>query len=126
MPKIVCTRSLGDAVGESRCTVIVIDHLEYRGLAARYMGELMSKPCAVVDARHIVDPKEAFVEKIVFRGFGKPRLSSCPDKVLQMFLEICETLLSQELDLILLEGVHDPSEGFTLNCYRLFLIVLVI
>ncbi len=74
LPKIVCTKNLKEAVRESRCTVIVTAHLEYRGLTARYLRKLMSKPCAIVDARHIIDPKEAAGSEVVFRGFGRPKI----------------------------------------------------
>jgi len=75
LPTIVCTRNLEEAIKGTTCTVLVTDHLEYRGLTARYLRELMSKPCAIVDARHIIDPKDAVASKVIFRGFGKPKVS---------------------------------------------------
>jgi len=73
LPNITCTRSIEEAVREATCTVIATDHLEYRGLTARYLKGLMTKPCAIVDARHIIDPKEAALSEVTFRGLGKPR-----------------------------------------------------
>lgn len=73
MPSLRCTRSIEEAVRGAICTVIVTDHLEYRGLKAGYLKGLMSKPCAIVDARHIIDPAEAMALGVVFRGFGKPK-----------------------------------------------------
>lgn len=75
LPKIICTRNLEETIKGTRCTVIVTDHLEYRGLTIRYLRGLMSKPCAVVDARHIIDPKEALASKVIFRGFGKTKVN---------------------------------------------------
>ncbi len=76
LPKMAYTRNLEEAIRGSKCAVIVTDHLEYRGLTARYFGELMPKPCAIVDARHIIDPEEASASKVVFRGYGKPRVKA--------------------------------------------------
>jgi len=73
LPDVACTRSIAEAVRGSSCTVIVTDHLEYRGLTAGYLKGLMTKPCAIVDARHIIDPKEAALSNVTFRGLGKPR-----------------------------------------------------
>lgn len=73
LPKIACTRNLEEAIKGTRCTVVVTDHLEYRGLTSGYLKDLMSMPCAIVDARHIIDPNEASASDVVFRGFGKPK-----------------------------------------------------
>ena len=72
LPKLTFTRSLKDAVQGASCTVIVTDHLEYRGLTASYLKKLMTSPCAIVDARHIINPEEAKKAGVVFRGLGKP------------------------------------------------------
>jgi len=73
LPNINCTRSIEEAVRGATCTVIATDHIEYRGLTARYLKGLMTKPCVIVDARHIIDPKEAALSYVTFRGLGKPR-----------------------------------------------------
>jgi len=75
LPDLVCTRIVEEAVRGAACTVIVTGHLEYRGLTAKCLRDLMSKPGAIVDARHIIDPKEAFALKVVFRGLGKPKVT---------------------------------------------------
>jgi len=72
-PKVSFTRNIEESVKGVACTVIVTDHLEYRGLTASYLKKLMSSPCAIVDARHIIDPEEAQKAGVVFRGFGKPK-----------------------------------------------------
>jgi len=73
LPELACTRKIDEAVQGASCTVIATDHLEYRGLTASRLKKLMSSPCAIVDARHIIDPKEAISTGVVFRGLGKPR-----------------------------------------------------
>jgi UDP-N-acetyl-D-mannosaminuronic acid dehydrogenase len=72
LPGLTCTRSLEKAIRTAVCTLIVTDHLEYRGLTADYLQSLMAKPCAIVDARHIIDPK-GVSSNVAFRSFGKPR-----------------------------------------------------
>jgi len=71
MPNLVCRRSIEEAIRGAVCTVIVTDHLEYRRLTAGYLKALMTVPCAIVDARHIIDPIEAATSGVVFRGLGK-------------------------------------------------------
>jgi len=73
LPKLACTRKVEEAVRGATCTVIVTDHLEYRGLTASYLKKLMSPKCAIVDARQIIDPNEAIASHVTFRGLGKPR-----------------------------------------------------
>jgi len=73
LPELTCTRKIEEAVQGASCTVIATDHLEYRGLTASHLMKFMSSPCAIVDARHIIDPNEAVSTGVVFRGFGKPR-----------------------------------------------------
>jgi UDP-N-acetyl-D-mannosaminuronic acid dehydrogenase len=72
-PKLACTRKVEEAVRGASCTVIVTDHLEYRGLTASHLKKLMSSPCAVIDSRHIINPHEAVAAHVIFRGLGKPR-----------------------------------------------------
>jgi UDP-N-acetyl-D-mannosaminuronic acid dehydrogenase len=73
LPELTCTRKVEEAVQGASCTVIVTDHLEYRELTASHLKKFMSSPCAIVDARHIIDPNEAIAAGVVFRGFGRPR-----------------------------------------------------
>jgi len=73
LPELACTRKIDEAIQGASCTVVATEHLEYRGLTASYLKRLMSSPCAIVDARHIIDPNEAISAGVVFRGLGKPR-----------------------------------------------------
>ena len=73
LPELACTRKVDEAVQGASCTVIATDHLEYRGLTASQLKKFMSSPCAIVDARHIIDPNEAIRERVVFRGLGEPK-----------------------------------------------------
>jgi len=77
LPNLKLAETLEEALKKSRCTVIVTDHLRYRNLTAEFFGKMMSKPCAVVDARHIIHPEEASVSGLVFRGLGKPGKKQC-------------------------------------------------
>jgi UDP-N-acetyl-D-mannosaminuronic acid dehydrogenase len=72
LPNVTFTRNVEEALKGASCTLIITDHLEYRGFNASYLKELMSMPCAIVDARHIIDPAEANAVGIVYRGLGKP------------------------------------------------------
>jgi len=76
LPAVSFSRKIEESVRGTSCTVIVTDHLEYRSLTACYLKELMSSPCAIVDARHIIDPEEATTAGVVFRGLGKPSHAS--------------------------------------------------
>jgi len=73
LPGLACTRRVEEAVRGASCTVIVTDHLEYRGLSVSSLKKFMSTPCAIVDARHIIDQNEAIAAGVVFRGLGKPK-----------------------------------------------------
>lgn len=71
LPGLACTRNVEEAVNGATCTVIITDHLEYHNLTAEFLQKKMTAPCAIVDARHIIDPVEAEVLNVVFRGLGK-------------------------------------------------------
>lgn len=76
LPRLQCTRSIQEAVRGATCTVIVTDHLEYRRLTADHLKKLMSTPSAVIDARNAINPQDAATSGLVFRGLGKPRLTT--------------------------------------------------
>jgi len=73
-PELTFPKKVEEVIRGASCTVIVTDHLEYRGLTASYLKRLMSSPCAIVDGRHIIDPNEALRAGVVYRGLGKPKL----------------------------------------------------
>jgi nucleotide sugar dehydrogenase len=72
LPGLTCTRNIEEAVNGVTCTVIITDHLEYRGITAKFLRKMMTTPCAIVDARNIIDSTEAESLKVFFRGLGKP------------------------------------------------------
>jgi len=72
LPRVTFTRNIEEALKGASCTLIITDHLEYRGIDASYLKKLMSTPCAIVDARHTIDPAEANAAGIVYRGLGRP------------------------------------------------------
>jgi UDP-N-acetyl-D-mannosaminuronic acid dehydrogenase len=71
LPELTCSRNLEKTIRNAVCTLIVTDHLEYRRLTADYLQRLMAKPCAIVDARHIINPRQ-IPSDVTFRSFGKP------------------------------------------------------
>ena len=71
MPNLKCVDEAEEALSGAKCAVIVTDHSAFRGLDVEYMKELMSHPCAIVDARNIINPKDALSQNIIFRGLGK-------------------------------------------------------
>jgi nucleotide sugar dehydrogenase len=75
-PRVSFSRDIEEAIKGTACTVLATDHFEYRGLTASYLKKLMSSPCAIVDARHIIDPNEALATGTIFRGLGKPKSSA--------------------------------------------------
>ncbi|MEM3627058.1 MAG: nucleotide sugar dehydrogenase [Candidatus Bathyarchaeia archaeon] len=72
LPTLNLTRDINEALNGASCAIIVTDHLEYQRLTAKFFKEKMATPCAIVDARHIIDPREAKAVNMVFRGLGKP------------------------------------------------------
>jgi len=71
-PQLNITRNVKEAVQNSRCVVIVSDHLEYRNLDVGEIAEAMTKPAALVDTRHIIDPDDVKKRGLVYRGVGRP------------------------------------------------------
>jgi UDP-N-acetyl-D-mannosaminuronic acid dehydrogenase len=76
LPNLKCVDSYNEVLRGARCAVIITDHSIYRVFTASFMKNFMLKPCAIVDARQIIDPEEAAQEGVIFRGFGKPELAS--------------------------------------------------
>lgn len=74
LPKLERVNEIEEALYGARCAIIATDHSVFRRLSVSYMKEIMAKPCAIVDARHIINPKEAESQGIIFRGLGKPRV----------------------------------------------------
>lgn len=71
-PDLEHVPEIKEALKQARCVVIITDHSPFRQLTVHQMLPTMLQPCAIVDARHIIDPKEAVECGIVFRGLGKP------------------------------------------------------
>jgi UDP-N-acetyl-D-mannosaminuronic acid dehydrogenase len=71
-PDLEHVSKIEEALNKARCVVIITDHSLFRQLTVHQMQQLMLQPCAIVDARHIIDPKEAAAYKVIFRGLGKP------------------------------------------------------
>mgnify|MGYP000153164743 CR=1 FL=1 len=63
--------SLADAVRGADCILIGTAHREFRGLDVNALHRLCNSPAALVDARHVVDPKEAKEAGFAYRGVGR-------------------------------------------------------
>ena len=72
LPNLKCVNRYEEVLREARCAVIITDHSTYIGFTTGSMKKFMLQPCAIVDTRQIIDPKEAASEGVIFRGFGKP------------------------------------------------------
>jgi len=64
--------SLDSAIKGADCIVIATEHSAFKKISLRRVVTLTSKPCAIVDARAILDPKEALKLGFVWRGLGRP------------------------------------------------------
>ncbi|MGH2638520.1 MAG: nucleotide sugar dehydrogenase [Rhabdochlamydiaceae bacterium] len=68
-------RSLAQAVNGADCIIIGTAHREFLQLDLKLLVQLAESPAALVDARNIVNPKEALAAGFSFRGVGR-RLSA--------------------------------------------------
>ena len=73
--KIEPAPSLEDSITNSDCLVIVSAHNEFKELEIDYIAKKMSKPAALVDGRHVFDPKEVIASGLIYRGVGRVLMS---------------------------------------------------
>ncbi len=71
-PDLEYVSTIEEALEKARCSIIVTDHSPFRQISIHQLKQAMLQPCAIVDARHIIDPRKAIACGIVFRGLGKP------------------------------------------------------
>ena len=64
-------RSLAQAVNGADCIVIGTAHKEFRELDMKLLVQLAENPAALVDARNVVNPKDAITAGFSFRGVGR-------------------------------------------------------
>lgn len=66
------TRNIKEALKNAQCTVIMVDHAEYRYLSPSDFAKRMKKGAAVVDVKRILDPAKMTEARLVYRGTGYP------------------------------------------------------
>lgn len=64
-------RSLSQAVNGADCIIVGTAHKEFSQLDLKLLAQLTESPAALVDARNVVDPKEALAAGFSFRGVGR-------------------------------------------------------
>jgi nucleotide sugar dehydrogenase len=64
-------RSLAQAVNGADCIVIGTAHKEFLELDMKLLVQLAESPAALVDARNVVNPKDALAAGFSFRGVGR-------------------------------------------------------
>lgn len=64
-------RSLAQAVNGADCVVIGTAHNEFLHLDLKLLGQLVESPAALVDARNVINPKDALASSFAFRGVGR-------------------------------------------------------
>jgi len=64
-------KKLSEALKGADCVVIVTDHSHYRGLRMDDVKELLSHPAAIVDGRHVFNPRDVVNQGITCRGVGR-------------------------------------------------------
>jgi len=57
----------------SNVVIFMSDHDEYRSLDLKLLRERMGSPAGLVDARHVINPKQALSIGFDFEGIGRPR-----------------------------------------------------
>ena len=60
-----------EALRGADCLVIVTDHKQFRNLRVGEIKELLNRPAAIVDGRHIFDPKDVLEHGMTYRGVGR-------------------------------------------------------
>ncbi|MFX1519241.1 MAG: nucleotide sugar dehydrogenase [Promethearchaeota archaeon] len=66
------TKVLIEAIENSDCIVVLADHHEFRQLNLPEIKKLLTTPAAIIDGRHVFDPKDVIKEKLIFKGVGRP------------------------------------------------------
>jgi len=64
--------SLDEAVRAADAICIVTDHEEFLNLDLSRLRSYCQSPSAIIDGRHMVDPRAALSQGFIFRGVGRP------------------------------------------------------
>jgi nucleotide sugar dehydrogenase len=63
--------TLKGAIEKANCVVITVAHDEFKQLDARELAACMSKPSAIVDCAHVLDPALVEESGLIYRGVGR-------------------------------------------------------
>ena len=64
--------SLVDAVHSADAVCMVTDHDDFINIDLAELKRCCADPCAIIDGRHVIEPREARSHGFVFRGVGRP------------------------------------------------------
>ena len=70
--KINKANAIIETITNSSCIVVLADHHEFRQLNLPEIKKHLATPAAIIDGRHIFDPKEVIKEGLIFKGVGRP------------------------------------------------------
>lgn len=73
VPEGINMVKLDECVKDADCIVVATEHSRFKEIDLERVKNLAKKPCAIVDAREIFDPREAMKLGFVWRGLGRPR-----------------------------------------------------
>lgn len=65
--------SLVAAIQAADAVCIVTDHEEFFSLDLSQLKGKCHRPCAIIDGRHLIEPRKALALGFVFRGVGRPQ-----------------------------------------------------
>jgi UDP-N-acetyl-D-mannosaminuronic acid dehydrogenase len=63
--------SFKDSVKNADCIVIVTDHPEFKQMDITELKSMTKKDCAIVDGKHVFDPKKLIASGFAYRGIGR-------------------------------------------------------
>jgi UDP-N-acetyl-D-mannosaminuronic acid dehydrogenase len=70
-PEGIDLLSFEEAVKKADCVIIATEHSCFRHISLPKLSSLVNKPCALVDARAMLDPEEVKKAGFVWRGLGR-------------------------------------------------------
>lgn len=70
---------LDDAVRDSQCIILGTAHSEFKGLDLKRLSTIAGRRSSLVDARQLIDPKDAVKNGFAFRGVGR-KVPRTPDR----------------------------------------------
>lgn len=70
----LATRDVKDALNAANCTIIMVDHPEYRYLQLADFAKKMKKRSAIIDAKRILDPNKVTKAGLIYMGTGYPSI----------------------------------------------------